>query len=175
MLASAGSLGIHLLNQIWGGAVAFERDDIDESTFLDEPRRTVSDDALLMEHLQVMTARRTYLVPAGGTGRETVERVVRWTKIIRRHDPGAIAGAGRVLLLALAGAVLCPLYAVVVLTVFHLAVNEVLGVRRRTALLASPAVFAFVPLVPYALARRTIVWGGRRYRWRSKFDVEVVE
>jgi hypothetical protein len=27
----------------------------------------------------------------------------------------------------------------------------------------------------YGLARRTFVWGGRRYRWREKFDVEVVE
>lgn len=155
MLASAGSLGIYLSNQIWGGAVAFERNDIDESTFLDEFRRTVSDDALLMEHLQVTTARRTHLVSVGGTVRETVERIVRWTKIIWRHDPGAIAGVGLVLLLVLARAMLFPLYAVMVLTVFHLAVNEVLGVRRWTALLAYPAVF--VPFVPYALARRTLV------------------
>jgi len=175
MLASAGSLGIYLLDRIWGGAVVFERDDVDEAAFLDELRRTVSDDALLGEHLDVTTPRRTHLVPAGGTVRQTVERVVRWTTIIWRHDPGAIAGTGLILLLMLAGAVLVPLYAVVALTAFHLAVNEVLGVRRWTALLAYPAVFAFVPLVLYGLARRTFVWGGRRYRWRSKFDVEVVE
>lgn len=35
--------------------------------------------------------------------------------------------------------------------------------------------FAFVLLIPYTLARRTFVWGGRRYRWRGKFDVSVVE
>jgi hypothetical protein len=175
MLASTGSLGIYLGDRIWGGSVAFDRDDIDERAFLDELRRTVSDDRLLMEHLQVTTTRRTYLVPVGGTIRESVERQVRWTKIVRRHFPGAIAAIGLVLLLVLAGAVLFPLQTAVVLTAFHLAVNEVLGVRRWTALLAYPAVFVIVPLVPYALARRTFVWGGRRYRWRSKFDVEVVE
>lgn len=175
MLASSGSLGIYLLNQIWGGAVIFERDDIDEHEFLDELRRTVSDDALLVEHLEVTTVRRTHLVPVGGTVRETVERIVRWTKIIWRHDPGAIAGVGLILLLALAAAVLFPVHAAVGLTVFHLAANEVLGVRRWTALLAYPAVFVFVPLIPYALARRTFTWGNRRYRWRSKFDVEVIE
>lgn len=175
MLASSGSLGIYLLNQIWGGAVAFERDDINERAFLDELRRTVSDDALLMEHLEVTSVRRTHLVPVGGTVRGTVERMVRWTKIIWRHDPGAIAGIGLILLLAFAGAVLFPLYAAVVLTAFHLAVNEVLGVRRWTALLAYPSVFGFVPLIPYALVRRTFVWGHRRYRWRSKFDVEIIE
>ncbi len=30
-------------------------------------------------------------------------------------------------------------------------------------------------LLLYAFARRTFVWGGRRYRWRGKFDVAVVE
>jgi hypothetical protein len=35
-------------------------------------------------------------------------------------------------------------------------------------------VLAGLPLFVYALARRTFVWGGRRYRWRDTFDVEVV-
>ena len=36
--------------------------------------------------------------------------------------------------------------------------NEILGVRRWTAVLAYPAVFIFVPLTVYALTRRTFVW-----------------
>lgn len=48
-------------------------------------------------------------------------------------------------------------------------------VRRWTALLAYPAVLVQVPLTAYALGRRTFVWGGRHYRWRGKFDVEVVD
>ncbi len=175
MLASSGSLGIYLGNRIWGGAVAFERDDVDESAYLDELRRTVSDDALLMEYLQVTTVRRAHVVPIGGTVRESVERQVRWTKIIWQHFPAAILGTGLVLLLLSVGAVLFPLHTAVVLTAFHLATNEALGVRRWTALLAYPAVFVYVSLLPYALARRTFIWGGRRYYWRSKFDVEIVE
>lgn len=175
LYASAASLGIYLGNQIWGGAVMFERGDIDEAAFLGELRRTISDDGLLMEYLQVTTVRRTRLVPIGGTIRETVERQVRWTHIFRWQLTGAIVGISLVSLLVLAGAILAPLYAAAVLTLGHLAVNEVLGVRRWTALLAYPAVFVFVPLVPYALARQTFVWGGRRYRMRGKFDVTVVE
>jgi hypothetical protein len=175
LYASAASLGIYLGNQIWGGAVMFERGDIDEAAFLGELRRTISDDGLLMEYLQVTTVRRTRLVPIGGTIRETVERQVRWTHIFRWQLTGAIVGISLVSLLVLAGAILAPHYAAAVLTLGHLAVNEVLGVRRWTALLAYPAVFVFVPLVPYALARQTFVWGGRRYRMRGKFDVTVVE
>ncbi len=175
LFASGASLGIHLRNQIWGGAVIFERDDIDEAAFLDELQRTVSDDGLLMEYLEVTTVGRTRIVPIGGTIRESVERMVRWTQIFRWHFPGAVAGLYLVTLFILAGAVLSPLYTAAILTVVHLAVNEILGVRRWTAVLALPAVVVFVPLIPYTLARRTFVWGGRRYRWRGKFDVTVVE
>ncbi len=174
LYASAGSLGIYLNDQIWGGSVMFERGDIDEGAFLDDLRRTISDDGLLMEYLQVTSVDRTRPVPNGGTIRESIERPVRWTKIIRWHFPGALVGTFLVLLLMLVGGVLAPAYTAAGLTVFHLAVNEVLGVRRWTAVLAYPAVFVFAPLVAYALTRRTIVWGGRRYRWCGKFDVTVV-
>jgi glycosyltransferase involved in cell wall biosynthesis len=175
LYASGASLGIHLRNQIWGGAVMFDRGDIDEAAFLADLQRTVSDDGLLMEYLEVTTVGRTRTVPIGGTIRETIERQVRWSKIFRWHFPGAIAGLYLVMLLVLAGSILSPLYTAAVLTVLHLAVNEVLGVRRWTAVLAYPAMFVFVLLIPYTLARRTFVWGGRRYRWRGKFDVTVVE
>lgn len=175
LYASAGSLGLYLGNQIWGGAVMFERDDIDEAAFLKELRRTVSDDGLLMEYLEVTTVGRTRIVPIGGSLHEAVERPVRWTKILRWHFPGTVAGTCLVSLLVLAVAILVPLYMAVFLTAAHVAVNEILGVRRWTAVLAYPALFVFVPLVFYALVRRTFVWGGRRYRWVEKFDVRVVE
>jgi hypothetical protein len=38
-----------------------------------------------------------------------------------------------------------------------------------------PALVAALPLGLYALVRDTFVWGGRRYRWYSKFDVEVLD
>ena len=174
LYASAGSLSIYRDNRIWGGAVIFDRGDIDEAAFLNELRRTVSDDGPLMEYLQVTTVGRTRIVPIGGTIRETVERQVRWTQILRWHFPEAVVGTVLVLLLVLAGAIVAPLPTAVLLTVVPLAVNEILGVRRWTAVLAYPAVFVFVPLLVYALTRRTFVWGGRRYRWRGKFDVTVL-
>ncbi|WP_336346210.1 hypothetical protein [Halalkalicoccus ordinarius] len=128
-----------------------------------------------MEYLQVTTVDRTRIVPIGGTIRETVERQVRWTQILRWHFPGAVVGTVLVLLLVLASVIVAPLPTAVLLTVLHLAVNEILSVRRWTAVLAYPAMFVFVPLVMYALTRRTFVWGGRRYRWCGKFDVTVLD
>ena len=128
-----------------------------------------------MEYLEVMTVGRTRIVPIGGSIRESIERLVRWTQILWRHFPGTVVGIFLFLLLVLTAAILFPLPMAAALTLLHLAVNEILGVRRWTAVLAYPALFVFVPLVPYALARRTFVWGGRRYRWRGKFDVTVVQ
>nr|WP_276234152.1 hypothetical protein [Halosegnis sp. DT85] len=65
-----------------------------------------------------------------------------------------------------------PLMAVV--TALTAGVYTGFGVRRASALLAVPALVAAAPLGLYGLARDTFVWGGRRYRWRSKFDVEVL-
>ena len=87
LYASAGSLSIYRDNRIWGGAVIFERGDIDEAAFIENLQRTVNDDGLLMEYLQVTTVGRTRIVPIGGTIRETVERQVRWTQILRWHVP----------------------------------------------------------------------------------------
>ena len=67
-----------------------------------------------MEYL-VTTVDRTRIVPIGGTIRETVERQVRWTQILRWHVPGAITGTVLVMVFVLAGALLVPLPAAVLL------------------------------------------------------------
>jgi hypothetical protein len=75
---------------------------------------------------------------------------------------------------AAAACLLFPLRTLAVLTLFYAAMYAAFGIRRWTFLLALPTTLANVPLFAYALARRTFVWGGRRYRWRRMFDVEVV-
>ena len=172
--ALGGTLGAYAGDKAWGGAVMFERADLDEAAFLDELRRTVSDDGLLSEHLAVTPLKRVRLVGVGGSTRETLERHVRFSQIVLRHEPSDVG----VLFLAtgaLAGVALAyPPAGFVLLTLLTAGVNAYFGLTRWTALLAYPAILLSLPLFCHALARRTFVWGGRRYRWRSKFDVEVV-
>ena len=59
------------------------------------------------------------------------------------------------------------------MTALTAAVYATLGAGRPAVLWSAASVVAFLPLLCYALARRTFVWGGRRYRWRGRFDVEV--
>lgn len=173
--ALGGTAGVYGGEKAWAGAVVFERDDIDVEAFLAALRRTVSDDALLSEYLDVTPVRRVRRVDVGGSVRATLERHVRFTKIVVAHDPRGSVAMGVVTLALAAACLLVPVYAVPALTALVGGVYAAFGVRRWTAALAAPAVLAAGPLFAYAVARRTFVWGGRRYRWRSKFDVEVVD
>ncbi len=159
----------------WGGGVIFERDDLDVAALTADLRRSMSDDATLAEHLDVTTLRRGRVVPAGGSLRTTLERHVRFVQITRQHASGGFALGGALSLAVAALAVLFPVPSAVALTVLAGAVYWSLGVRRATVLLAFPSAVVQAPLLVYALARRTFVWGGRRYRWRGRHDVVVVD
>jgi hypothetical protein len=168
-----GTLGTYVGDHAWGGAVIFDRRDIDEARFLSELRQTISDDGLLGEHTDVTSVRRVHSVPMGGSIRQTLERHIRFNKIFALHDPTAARLSFGVLVAALIGCVLFPPLAVG-LTLLTAGVGASFGVRRESLLLTVPALAAAVPLGLYAFARNTFVWGGRRYRWDSKFAVAVL-
>ncbi|ELY52901.1 glycosyltransferase [Natronococcus jeotgali] len=172
--AISGTLAVFLANVPWGGSLVFERADLDdEQRFLDELRRTVSDDGLLSEHVEFTTVERTRRVAIGGSTRETLENQARFVKIVRYHDPTGTAVQG---VLAAALTVACALFPLPMLaltTLWTAAIYAAFGIRRWTFLAAYPVALAAIPLLAYGLARRTFVWGGRRYRWDGTFDVAV--
>ena len=169
------TLGVYASGRAWGGAVIFERDDLDVPTFLDELQRTVSDDGLLTEHLDVTPLKRIRRVAIGGTVRESLERHVRFTQLVHWHVSCDTLLAGLVLGVLAGVCLLFPLPSFVATSLLFAGIYAFFGVRRWTCLLAYPAIVAHVPLMAYGLRRQTFVWAGRRYRWRSKFDVQIVE
>jgi len=170
-----GTLLTWLGDVAWGGGVIFERDDLDVEAFRADLRRTISDDGTLGEHLPVTTRKRVREVPAGGRLRSTLERYVRFIKTVRFHAPG-LSVFNVVSLVATAAAfVFAPVVTTVGFTAMYGAIYAAFGIRRWTFMLALPAMLANIPLMGYALARRTFVWGGRRYRWRRMFDVGILE
>lgn len=159
----------------WGGALVFDRSDVDEDALLRDLRRTINDDATLGEYVDFTGADRTRRVEVGGSIRETLERHARFMQASLRHGR-----AGWVLLALLTtilgiSFLLFPLHGFVAGTLGYAAIYASLGIRRWTVLLAYPATVLGPVLIAYGLARRTFVWGGRRYRWRSMFDVELVD
>ena len=173
--AVGGTAAVAVGGIAWGGAVVFERDDLrdGEAAFLADLKRTVSDDGTLSEHLDVTAADRTRTVPAGGSIRGSLERFVRFFQILRYHAPRAAAFNVGLSVAFTALCLLAPLFGVTLATAISGAVYARFGIRRATFLLAGPAVLCSPALIAYALARETFVWGGRRYRWRSLFDVAV--
>lgn len=169
-----GTLGAYAGNEAWGGAVIFEREELDCEPFVRDLRQTVSDDGLLSEYLDITPLKRTRRVKAGGTIRQTLERHVRFTKIIWHHDPLVTAISSVAASVVSLVCLLYPLPALVASTLLIARVYTKFNVRRWTVLLAYPAMLVQVPLLLYTLFRRTFVWGGRRYRWHSKFEVAVL-
>ncbi|TKX75301.1 glycosyltransferase [Halorubrum sp. GN11_10-6_MGM] len=170
-----GTLAVFAAGVAWGGAVIFERDDLrdGEAAFLRDLRRTVSDDGTLTEHVDVSAVDRTRHVPAGGSLRGSLERFVRFLTITRYHAPAATAFNAVFGVVMAALCLLAPFAGVSLVTALAGAAYARFGIRRATFLLAAPGVLIAPPLMAYAFARRTFVWGGRRYRWRSLFDVAV--
>ncbi|QAU14407.1 glycosyl transferase [Halorubrum sp. BOL3-1] len=170
-----GTLAVSAGGIAWGGAVIFERDDLrdGEAAFLRDLRRTVSDDGTLTEHLDVTAVDRTRRVAAGGSLRGSLERFVRFLAITRYHAPVATAFNVAFGVAMAALCLLAPVAGVALVTAAAGAAYARFGIRRATFLLAAPGALLAPPLMAYALARRTFVWGGRRYRWRSMFDVSV--
>lgn len=172
--AIGGTLGVYTADKAWGGAVMFERGDIDWDEFLADLSRTISDDGLLSEYLDVTAVRRTRTVEVGGTISESLERNVRFSQIAWRHEPRDMSVMLAVGTLVAIGCLVYPLAGFLILTLLQFAVQVALGVRRWTVLLAYLSTLISTPLLAYGIARRTFVWGRRSYRWRSKFDVEIV-
>lgn len=167
-------VGIYAGGYAWGGAVVFDRSDLDVTSFLTELAQTVSDDGLLGEYVDVTAVRRFRRVPIGGDPRHSLERHVRFTQIAFVHAPRATA-VGTVGLAVLAGGCSVAPVLVALVTVGAIALFAWAGEPRWSGLVAVPAALAVLPLAAYALSRSEFRWAGRRYRWQSKFDVEVVD
>lgn len=168
LLAKGGHLA-------WGGAVIFDRADMDEDAFLDDLERTISDDGTLADHVEFEGVNRNRRVEIGGSIRQTLERHARFMQISARHGRAPWIVLALVMVAIAVAAIAYPLHGLVASTAVYAVAYAATGVRRWTFLLAYPATVATPILLGYAFARRTFVWGGRRYRWRSMFDVEIVE
>lgn len=172
--AVSGTLAVYLAEIPWAGSLIFDRDDFDdEDAFLEALQGTISDDGVLGEHVDFTSVKRTRRISIGGSIRETLENQVRFTQIVRYHDPRGFAVQVAVAAVLAGGCLAFPLPAFALVTTFMAGVYAAFGIRRWTFLAAYPAVLASIPLLAYALLRRSFVWGGRRYRWHDRFDVTV--
>lgn len=164
-----------LNDQAWGGSVIFDRKKLEEDIFLEELQRTVGDDVLLSEHLDSKTVMRTRHVKIDETVRDTLERITRFVKHARYHEPlqtGLLTASS----LPLAAATITyPIISFAASTVFFLALYLAMGRKRPTFLFGYLSLMILPFFLLYGLLRKTFVWQGRRYRYNSKLDVEILD
>ena len=161
----------------WGGGVTFDRREIDIDNYVDDLRRTVSDDALLAEYADEIVAPRELVnrVAVPGDARTTYERITRFVKIFYRFERVKTVAVLATFLAVLAVGAVVPIPVAVGVTVVAYLRYRALGIDRRTWVFAIPSLVV-APFIGVAgILRPTFVWGGRRYRWTDTFEVEIVE
>ena len=177
-----GSLILDQRNGVWGGCITFTRAMLDLDAYIRDLRQTVSDDGLLWEYLDadhggvgVYTTRDlTFEVPVPGGFSAVLNRHVRNNQILYRTDPMGVLQGLLILLVFAAVSVFAPVFAGGFATLYAAVVYWYLGVERWTWMLAFPSILLAVPMLGYCLVQREFWWGGRKYRWHSKFDVEII-
>jgi len=171
MYMMGATAGLSLIDKPWGGAVIFERSDLDEAAFLSDLRQTISDDGLLGAYLDVTPVKRVRRVEIGGTISESLERNTRFMQIVHYFSPYPNVTVP-LAALYFTCCVLFPLPAALLSTAGMATVYAYFGVFRWTVLLTYPGLIAQFPLLLYGLSR-SFVWGGRRYQWPERFEVVV--
>ena len=173
-----GSTGPATGQYVWGGGVAFDRTAMDEDAFLADLRRTVGDDSLLSEYLDLddvwVDTDHVRQVRVDATPRAVYHRLVRYAKTVAFFEPKSTAAALGAFLVFLAGSVAFPLGAATLSTLAGFVAYATMGVRRTSVLLSFPSLLLTPALLLLGVVAPDFRWGGRTYRWWGRFDVTVV-
>lgn len=163
----------------WAGGCTFTRSELHDGVdaLVADLRRTVSDDGTLGEHLDDCTplVDRTREIEVDGTPRAVYQRFVRFVKISYFHDPPGTLFLTLAVTLLAGVAALWPFVLAPAATAFAYWYYRRVGLDRSTWVLAFPSLLLIPLQFVVGLLAPTFEWGGRRYRWRGKFDVEVLE
>lgn len=174
-----GSLLLLLGNGVWGGAAGFHRDHIDDmETLVRDLRRTVTDDLLIGEHLTTDRKADFSLattIPVTTSASGFLDRMVRYRTTFEYSEEAPAWMMTLLGVLQLLALVVWTLPAVVLMLLGGLATYRVFGTSRWTVVFAPVSLLFNAVLDLYAATRKEFEWGGRRYRWPSKFEVDVVE
>jgi len=175
VMTALGSALICRYGGAWGGGVAFERDRLDEARYRRDLERTVSDDALLWDALGDVHTTPSFVnvVRVPGDAASVRERFTRFVLTYRYWLPRATLALWALVAGFVALALVAPFVAAGVATAGAAYAYRYLGLRRRTWLLAFPSVLFLPVFLASAWLVPSFTWGGRKYRWRGRFDVAV--
>lgn len=162
---------------IWGGALGFKRSDVDIEAMNADLRQTVADDLLMGHYIDdvYFDTSLTTAVPVDGSADSYLNRGIRFMRGIWYYSPMDIIAVLVSNAIFVAITILNPIAAFIGTTAVSGLAYWYLGYRRWTFLLAFPGFFASILMTLYGLAHTTFTWHGRRYKWASKFDVEVLD
>lgn len=163
--------------QLWGGLIGFERDRINIESVVTDLRRTVGDDFAIGEHVDDVTLIRslTAEVLIDGTFSDVTDRTVRFCRQFQYYTPLVFWVIFFALFATTVALAFAPLVTATVL--IAIAGLTYVGLRywRFTFVLIPIAVPVLFTMCVYSLFQPEFEWGGRRYRWTGKYEVDLVQ
>ena len=164
---------------LWGGAAGFHRRHIDDmDALVEDLRRTVTDDLLIGEHLTTSVEADfalTAVIPIEAGVERFRDRWVRYALSFRYGDDASLGVAFLFGAIQAAALVLIPLPTILFSLLLGGVVYWLFDTARPTFLLTPITFVVNIVFTGYAATRSEFVWGDRQYRWRDKFDVEVID
>lgn len=175
MMVTFGTALLCRYGGVWGGGVAFDREELDEARYRRDLERTVSDDALLWDCLDdVYTSPDlvdTVYVPSDP--RSVRDRLTRFILSYHHWLPRGTRGLFIASLCYLGLVLLAPFAAAIGVTLGSKRVYDAYDVERRTWLLAFPCFLLLPIVIATTWLHPEFNWGGRHYRWSGRFDVRI--
>lgn len=173
------SIILMLSGGLWGGAAGFHRQHIDDmETLQAQLKQTVTDDLLVGEHLTTSVKAEfalTAVIPIEASVSRFWDRWIRYALSFRYGDDASLGVAFLFGAAQAAGLIFLPMPTLLGSLALGGVVYWLFGTARPTMLLTPITFVVNVLLTGYAATRSKFDWGGRRYRWEGKLDVEIVD
>lgn len=173
------SIILMLSGGLWGGAAGFHRRHIDDmETLQAHLRQTVTDDLLIGEHLTTSVKAEfdlTAVIPIEVSVSRFWDRWIRYALSFRYGDDASLGVGFLFGAIQAAGLIFFPLPTLLGSLALGGVVYRLFGTARPTMLLTPITFIINALLTGYAATKSEFDWGGRRYQWTGKFEVEVVE
>lgn len=175
-------IGMKVGETIWPGAAGFKRENIDMDGLIDGLRRTLIDTAVLPEYVSADDGKAVPCdmsispnIPVEGTFdsdfRKRGARIARTFWLTDRSAAVMSIGISAIVLL---GLLIAPLVAAAITTGI-VAVTYVLNrFPRWTFVFAPVSLVLWGVMMVYGVPKEEIEWGGRKYRWSDKYQVEIL-
>ena len=170
-------LGLYSGSGVWGGLMAFNKNNAPTTQIIDNLRKTVSDDILIGKYFKkkTVTSSNFGVVPIEGNISDILNMSKRFGRSIFLMDPKMLIVPLIGISIYLVALTSFPFLSLLTPILVAALLYAKFRIKRWTFLLAPISIFLISFLTLWGAFHEKIDWNDRKYLWRGKFEVEVLD